>query len=231
MLALWKARDRYFVWDEWEYWTNRHWLFEAGNLVGFFLQPHTGHCLALPMAVWLPLDEIFGLKTYLPYVIPTIVVHCLAGLLLFELLCDADIRPAIAMGAACVGLFLPSAAGNVLLAWQICFVAPLALGYLSLLTIMRYADNGRASLAVISVVSVVAAIMSSGVGVTILVMAVTAAALRRRFGLAALDAIVAGGVYVLWRHVHRPPFFPVQRSFLGVYASYASAGIAGSVAE
>src|SRR5262249_49552679 len=123
--------------DEWSYWTERHPLLAAHDFAEFFLRPHFGHWTALIMAVWLPLDRLFGLKTYLPYGIPTIGVHCLAGTVLFGLLCELRFRPVVATAAAGVYLFLGSAAGNVSFGWQVCFVAPIALCYLSLLAGLR----------------------------------------------------------------------------------------------
>ena len=108
-LALWNARGQFFVWDEWEYWEQRHWLAEARAFGEFFLRPHGPHLVALTMALWWPLDALFGLHTYVPYVVPTILAHCVAGLLLFELLCAARLRPAVAAVTAAVYLFLASA--------------------------------------------------------------------------------------------------------------------------
>src|SRR5262249_55311078 len=153
VFALWNARDQYFVWDEWTYWTVRHPLLHDGALVEFFCRPHAGHWHGIIMAIWWPLDRLFGLHTYLPYVIPTVIGHCVAGWLLCELLCYVGLRPAVAVSVATVYLFLAAAAGNTSYGWQICFVAPIACCYLALLTIQQYADNRRRVLAWVSVLA------------------------------------------------------------------------------
>ena len=207
----------------------RHPLLKTHSFSEFFMREHAGHWNAIIMAIWLPLDHLFGLKTYLPYVLPTILAHCSAGFLLFELLCYTRIRPPVAAATAILYLFLAAAARNVSCGWQICFVAPIALCYLSLLAIERYADGGSRWLAWLAVASVMLAIVSSGVGVTVLVVTVLAATGRGRLALAGLIIAIPGGTYVLWRHQYKPPFLPLLRSLRGAYGTYTRLGLEATV--
>ena len=229
IFALWNNWQEYFVWDEWSYWTERHPLLKAHQFAEFFMREHVGHCHAIVMAIWLPLDRVFGLKSYLPYVLPTIVAHCAAGFLLFELLCYTRIRPPVAAVTALLYLFLAAAAGNVSFGWQICLVAPIALCYLALLAIERYADGGSRWLAWLAVASVMLALASSGVGVTVLVVTVLAATGRGRFALAGLIIAIPGGAYLLWRHHYTPSFLPLVWWMLGPYATYTRSGLEATV--
>jgi hypothetical protein len=221
--GVWNARHQYFIFDEWAYWTERRNLLDRHQYAEFFLRPHYEHWHAITMLIWLPIGRIFGLHAYLPYVIPTIVAHCVAGLLLFELLARARLRTAIAAGAAILYLFLAGAAGNLSFGWQICFVAPIALCYLALLLIE--ADAGRLVLAALAVLCVTLAMMSSGVGVTVMVVTALAAAARRRLPLVAAILAVPGGIYLLWRLAYEPPSRGFRWSELGSYASYSRSGL------
>ena len=92
-LAAWHAGQTYFRSDEWAYWTFRRDLLNAGgleNLGHFFFSPHGGSPDggAIPaglMLIWLPLDLLFGMHSYLPYALPSVLLHVAAGLVLFEL--------------------------------------------------------------------------------------------------------------------------------------------------
>jgi hypothetical protein len=223
------VRHQYFVWDEWAYWTERQRILELGSYREFFMRPHVGHWHGIIMAVWRPLDLIFAAKTYLPYVIPTIVAHCIAGFLLFELLCHARIRPAIAAATGVAYLFLAAAAGNVSLGWQICFVAPIALCYLALLAIERLADGGSRWLAALAVAAVFVAIASSNVGLTVLGVTAFVALARRRLALAAAIVAIPGGAYFLWRREYDVRFARVRGSQFDSYFSYARSGLEATI--
>jgi hypothetical protein len=227
--AVWNARHQYFIFDEWAYWTDRRYLLERHEYAEFFLRPHYEHSHAITMLIWLPLGRIVGLHAYLPYVIPTIVVHCVAGFLLFELLSRSRLQPAIAAASAILYLFLAGAAGNLSFGWQIGFVAPIALCYLALVALEAGTDGGGRGRAALTVVCVILAMMSSGVGVTVMGVIALAAAARRRLALAAAVVALPGGLYLLWRLAYEPPSTPLRWSDLGSYASYTRSGLESSI--
>jgi hypothetical protein len=229
--GLWNARHQWFIFDEWAYWTQRRRFLEEGSYADFFLEPHLEHLHMIVMAVWLPLDRIFGATTYVPYVIPTLLVHCVAGYLLFLLLRRAGIRPGIAAGSAVLYLFLENAAGNVSFGWQIVFVAPIALCYLALLAVERAADGGSRKYAVLAISSLVIAVVSSGVAITVVAITAIAAAAHRRFRLAAAIVVVPGAVYLLWRRLYEPPTGDVQLSRVDDYLAYVKDGLSATLQD
>jgi hypothetical protein len=69
-LILYWTRDRIFAIDEWEYFIGRRgWDLET------LLRPINGHLLALPLAVYKVLLDVFGGTSHLPFTLLTVVLH------------------------------------------------------------------------------------------------------------------------------------------------------------
>lgn len=228
---LWVGRDQYFIFDEWAYWTTRKQLWDGGSYASYFMEPHVGHWHGLTMAVWRPIEWVFGLRTYLPYLVPTILVHCLAGILLFELLVHARVRFAVALATATLFLFMGNAAGNVAFAWQIAFTAPIALTFLTLWALQRFSDGGSAWWGAVVAGGPLIAITASGVGLTAAIVAALAAALRRRFLLAAAVVLTSGGAYLIWRQTFPSGSLGVDLSHAGSYLRYVAEGFEQTAAD
>ncbi len=88
-IILWNARRAYFVFDDWTYWVTRQDFMAVGGIEGtlkVLFVPHNGQLPTLTFLLWLPLDWLFGMHTYIPYLLPAVLVHVITGVLLFELL-------------------------------------------------------------------------------------------------------------------------------------------------
>lgn len=222
--ALYNARHGYFQSDGWAYWTTRRGLLDAGgkkNLFDFFFLPHNGHVQALVWAAWLPLDWLFGMHRYIPYLLPTVTIQVMAGWLLFELLVD-ELRPAIALAAAGLFLFAGNAAGVVALAFTLGETAPIFGAFLALLAVARFEARNERLMVVLTVGAMLFALSAaSGIGVVVAVTVISAYLLRRRYGWAALHAVIAAVPYLmLWLRSFWPPPEVWQREFIPPGSSF-----------
>ena len=234
ILAIWHAGQTYFRWDEWRYWTVRRDFLEAGgakNLVHFFLSPHIGTFSPGIMLLWLPLDTVFGMHSYLPYALPPILLHLVAGFALFEVLV-ARVRPLVALLSSSLFLVMGNAALGLSTGWMVGYTASLACGFLSLLVISRTGDGEmplRSALATLGLVMV--SLSFSSVGFAVAFMVVMAQVLKRRFALAAVHFLVAGLPYLLWRVAYEPSTLSPQLDRIGSYLDFMWKGLSSASAE
>jgi hypothetical protein len=127
VLYLTSYKDFYF--DEWDFILSRRpWTWQV------FLLPRLYYMTAIPILIWKLLFLAFGLRSYIPYEATLLVFHVTAVLLLFTLVRkhSGDL-PAFA--ASLVLLFFGTGSYNIVFAFQITFVIPIALGLLALLLI------------------------------------------------------------------------------------------------
>ena len=214
-LAVWHAAQTYFRYDEWAYWTFRRDLLNVGgerNLVDFFFSPRGGSPFggAIPaglMALWLPLDWIFGMHVYWPYALPSMVLHLLTGILMFELLVRW-LRPSVALAASSLFLMIGNAASLIAYGWLVNFIAPLAAIFVVLLAIVRFENRRDGVMISITLGATLTAISFSTVGLVAATVAATAYALRRRLVLAGIHLGAVVAVFIVWRAVYNPPGVP-----------------------
>ncbi len=221
-LAIWGSRHQYFRWDEWAYWTTRQDLLETGAVKGvvrFFLQPHGGTLSAGIMLLWLPIDWVFGMHAYLPYVIPSLVAHVVAGLLLFELLARR-LHPGVALATSGIFLVMGNAALGISYGWMVGFNYSLAAGFLALIAIVRLERRNEPLMVTLTVLAVVTALSFSAVGIAVAFIVTSAYALRGRFGWAAVHFAVAAGPYLMWRAVYQPPGLDFRLDQMSAYLSF-----------
>ncbi|MEE9205547.1 MAG: hypothetical protein V3U50_01055 [Acidimicrobiia bacterium] len=232
-LAIWGSRHQYFRWDEWAYWTTRQNLLDSGTVKGivhFFLQPHGGTLSAGIMLLWVPIDWVFGMHAYLPYVIPALVAHLVAGLLLFELLVSR-LRPGVALATSGIFLVMGHAASGISYGWMVGFNYSLAAGFLALIAILRLERRNEPLMATLTVLAVVTALSFSAVGIAVAFIVTLAYALRGRFGWAATHLAAAAGPYVLWRAVYQPPALDFRLDQMTAYLSFMWDGFTTTAAD
>jgi len=231
-LGVWYAAQTYFRYDEWAFWTFRRDLLNAGgekNLIRFFFSaqggsPYGGAMPAGLMALWLPLDWIFGMHVYWPYALPTMVLHVLAGVLMFELLARW-LRPNVALATSGLFLIMGNAASVITYGWLVNFVAPLAAIFIVLLAIVRLEHRRERAMVSVTLGATLAAISFSNVGLVAATVVAVAYALRRRLALAGvhLGAVIA--VFAIWRAFYEPPGVPVRLGESGRYLEFAWNGL------
>jgi hypothetical protein len=201
---LWANRDQWFDTDEWNFLVRRR-LIGSDAFLGIW-DPHNKHWVTLPVLAYRLLFTLFGVRTYWPYVLLLVLLHLAVAHLLWRLLLTLHVDGVLATAAA--GIFAIAGAGwqNVTNAFQISFVGSLLFGLAAVL-VARRRELTRARLAAVWLL-LVASLMCSGVGITM--VAVVTALVLLRHGLR--DAVVALSVpllayalYFVLQGRHAPP--------------------------
>lgn len=123
------ARGQWFYYDEWDFLTvDTEWA---------LLMPHNGHLSLVPRLTTTLIKGVAGLHEYWPYLLLAVAVHLLVVHLLWRLMIRTGAVPAIATVAAFVLAMLAPGSENVLWAFQMGFMLPLATGTAALLVAMR----------------------------------------------------------------------------------------------
>ena len=244
-IILWNARRAYFVFDDWTYWTTRQDFLAVEGIKGtlkVLFVPHNGQLPTLTFLVWLPLDWLFGMHTYIPYLLPAILVHLATGVLLFELLVRR-LRPEVAFGAALLYLSMGNAGASAVDASALGWTIAVPAIFLGLLAMERYEGGDPRRLVLFMLGAVV--LGGTGMGFVVLFVLGMALIIRRRYAIAAVVATGFGLLFLLWRlmGVFYPTIFPtvgsgqgagslpVDASRLGDYLSFIWTGLTGTVED
>ena len=194
-------RDQWFFGDEWAFLGPRGVLHGEPGLFA----PHNEHWSTVPVLVYRALYSLFGVRSYLPYVVVLAVVHVAVAHLLWRVMRRSGVDVWVATALCVLFLFLGAGAENILWAFQIGFIGSVACGLGALLLLDRDTafdwPPGRREVAVWAVL--VLGLMCSGIGVPMVAVAAVAVLLRRGFGRAglrraALVVSVPGAVYLAW---------------------------------
>ena len=189
-LLLHWGRHQWFFLDEWSFLVNRG-LGHPSTL----LAPHNGHWVTVPAITFRVLFQIFGLR-YLPYEAADVVLHLCGVALIWATMRRLGVRPWLATLTAAPFAFFGAGLGNILFAFQITLTGSFALGLAQLLLATANPPDRRKD--VIGVVCGLVAIMSSAVGIPMVIGATVAAFLRRGWRAAALHGVPLAVVYVAW---------------------------------
>lgn len=217
--------DRWwFLLDEWDFLASRD-ATSAADL----LRPHNEHLSIIPILVYRAVYSLVQLRSYLPYQALVIGLHLLAATLLRVVMRRSGAGPWIATAAAAAFAFLGSGYENILWAFQLGFVLSLVLGLAQLL--LATVEGSRRSARLrqgLAAACGLGAVLSSGVGVTMVGVAALACVLRRRWGDAALQAGIPGAVFGVWwlaqgRDAYRAPSWTP-----GGVATFVRTGVAGT---
>lgn len=184
------ARNVWFFRDDWEFLAERR--FNLHDL----LAQHGGHWVALPLAVYRAMYFVVGLRSYLPYQLMTIVLHLVAALLLRAVMRRAGVNPWVATLVAGGYVFFGSGSQDVLWAFQIAFIGPLVLGLAQVL--LADHDGPLCRRDWLGLVAGFAALMCSGVAVTMIGVVGLAVLIRRGWRPAAFHTVPLAAVYAGW---------------------------------
>jgi predicted lipoprotein with Yx(FWY)xxD motif len=189
VLAL--APNKWFSYDEWEFLSGR----TAGSLHSLF-RPTIGHWMTLNILVYRGLYQLFGLRTYLPYVLVLVVLHLIAAALLFTIIRRIGVNPWIATVAASFFVLFGSGWQNILWAFQIGFVGAFVLGLVQLLLADHDGRIDRRDW--LGLLAGAAALMFSGVGVLMVLVVGLAALVRRGWRAALFHTVPLAALYAVW---------------------------------
>lgn len=188
------GRAWWFVFDDWDFIAWRR-----GTSASDLFRPHNEHWSTVPIVIYRGLYSLVQLHSYLPYQAVAIGLHLSVAALLRGVMLRSLVGPWTATAAASAFALFGAGHENILWAFQIGFVGSLAFGLGQLL--LATGDGSRLSPAARQVLAAgcgLGAVMSSGVGVTMVFVAALACALRRRWYHAAVQAGVPGLAFVAW---------------------------------
>ncbi len=166
-------RHQWFAADEWTFIPQRG---EPGFRPGIFV-PHNEHWVTIPALVYRALFGLFGARSYLPYIGVLVALHLLATHLLYRVIYRTKATAWMALGMSSVFLTLGAGSENLLWAFQISFVGSFAFGLLFVLLVDHSSAFGTRDK--VAWVAALAALMCSGVGLTMVLVAAIAVLLRR----------------------------------------------------
>lgn len=123
--ALWfdRGRSLWFREDEWEFLANRS-VSSPYDLIN----DHISHWTTLPILTYRVLYQLFGLRTYVPYLLVVLVVHLTCAALLRAVMRRAGVNPWIATAAASLFAFFGAGYEDMIWGVGISFSGALAFG-------------------------------------------------------------------------------------------------------
>ena len=165
-----------------------HWFFRDdfaflsgrdGGSVDDLFRPHNAHWSTVPIVAFRVLWHTFGLRTYVPYQATVLALHLTACVLLRVIMRRVGVGPWIATVAAATFILFGPGEQNIIWAFQIGFTGSLVFGLTQLILVDH--DGGIDWRDGLGVVAGVLSLMSSGVGI-VMVIVVGVAALAANAG-------------------------------------------------
>lgn len=185
------SRFAWFSQDEWDFLADRK-AWDLGDL----FRPHNEHWSTLPILAFRLLWALFGLRTYVPYLVVTVTLHLVVAALLRAVMRRAGVGPWFSTAAAAVFALLGSGFFNIEYAFQMAWGATLALGLGYLLLVDH--DGGLDRRDWVGLALGFAALMCSGVAISMIVVVAVAIGIRRGWRPALLHVLLLAAVYLLW---------------------------------
>jgi hypothetical protein len=190
---VWLGRTHWFVADEWEFITNRGLSHPA---LGLF-QPHMQHWVTGPIIVYRVLLNLFGLQSYMPYLVTGVAVHLIVVHLAWRVAVRSGADRWVATGLAALLLIASPTAPNGWAAFQITLDGSVAFGLALLLLVDRREPLGMARATFTAVLAVVS-LTFSAVSVPLVAMA-GALLLFRRGWKVTLGVFAPSGIaFAIW---------------------------------
>ncbi len=206
-----------FWYDEWAFVLGRR-----GSDLGTFLDPHNGHLSLLPILAYKALLSVAGMDHYWPFRLVVVALHLLCVGLIY-VYAERRVGGWMALAGAVLILFLGPAWQVIIWPFEMAWVASLAAGLGALLLLDRRDRRGNVGAAVLLTLSVI----SSGLGVAILIGALAETLLRRPRRPWVVAAPL--GVYVAWYLAYGESNFALHR--LAKVPAYVADSLASALAS
>jgi hypothetical protein len=191
---IWLVTGLYFVWgDDYDF------LLLRGTIPGVgvsWLEPHDDHWMTSVVVIFRVIFHFFGVRTYVPYGVVTVVLHLATALVMFLLVRRLGARPWPSVFAGTFVAFLGAGAQAVLWDTTMGLIGSIFFGFLAVYLGARFGyHSGRLRW---SWLPLVVGLTFSGTGVVAVAFAAAFAWCRTgwRAGLRVLS--VPTGVFVLW---------------------------------
>jgi hypothetical protein len=185
------GRYAWFSQDEWDFLADR----SAGNL-GDLFRPKNEHWTTLPILAFRLLWWLFGLHTYLPYLLLAVTLHLFVAALLRAVMRRAHVGPWVATATASAFALFGTGYFNIEYAFQITFLGALAFGLAHLLLADHDGPVDRRDW--IGILAGLAGLACSGVGLAMAGVVAVAVLIRRGSAAAFFHAGPLAGAYLLW---------------------------------
>lgn len=184
------GRNEWFLTDEWAF------LAQPALTAHYLLAPYNSHWSTLPLLLYRLMFDLVGLRSYVPYLSVTVGLHLATATLLRLIMRRIGVNPWIATVAASLFLFFGAGAQNILWSVQMCFLGSLVFGLLHLLLADHDGPADRRDL--VGLAAGLAALMCSGVGVTMAIIVGVAVFMRRGWRAAALHVVPLAAIFGSW---------------------------------
>jgi hypothetical protein len=185
------GRHNWFFLDEWDFLANR-----SLTSVHDLLRPHTQHWSTLPIILYRVQYQVFGLRTYVPYLLATVVLHLAAALLLRVVMRRAGVRPWLATAGAAGFLFLGAGSQNIVWGFQVGFTGAVVGGLGQL--ILSDHEGGFDRRDGFALACGAAALMCSSVALPFVGAVGLAVLVRRGWRMALVHTVPLAALFVAW---------------------------------
>lgn len=216
-----RGRDQWFFQDEWDFLARRD-----GGSFSDLMRPHNEHWSTLPIIAYRVLWRIFGLNQYAVYQSLAIGAHLTVAVLLYLVIRRAGVAPWITTVVAAGFVLFGSGYGDIVWGFQIGYVGAAAFGLIQLLLADHDGPFSRRD--ALGLVAGLAALMSSGVGVTMVLTVGVATLLRRGWRMALASTAPLGAVYLAWFLAYGHDGSPSSSSSVSAIVRFASRGLANT---
>jgi len=184
-----EARHSTFTGDDWSFILQRR-----GLSAGVFLRPHNEHLSALPILAYKVLLAVFGLGSYIPFVVLLLVLHGITCVLLYAIT-RRYVGPWVALAPTAIFAVLGPAWNDLLWAFQIGYLGSVAAGLGMVLCLERRDRNADVGAGILLGVS----LLCSSIGVGMVVFGSLLILLQRPVRWRRLTAVaVPVALYLLW---------------------------------
>lgn len=195
VLLVYLGRSLWFFGDEWDFLLHRD-AFSFSDL----MRPHNEHWSTIPILSYRAMFSVFSLETYIPYLAILSVLQVAIASLVYALLVREGAPWGFGIVAGVGVILFGPGAENLVWAFQIGFVGSLA-AFLGTIIFLEWGPNRRFDLVAAGLL--VAAVMSSGLGVGAVAAVLLALFVRREWSRALRVTAVPIVIGVIWVLAYR----------------------------
>jgi len=185
------SRNAWFNNDDWDYLVTR----SAGSVDDLF-RPHNEHWQTLPVLLYRGMWHLFGLDHYQLYVLPVVVLHLTAGVLLWIIMRRVGVRPWIATLVGSVFVLYGAGFQDIIWDFQVGFNGALVFGLAQLLLADHDGRVDRRDY--LAIACGVLGLLCAGVAVTMVFIVGLAMLMRRGWRVALLQVVPPAAVFAGW---------------------------------
>lgn len=190
------GRHQWFTRDDWASIFTRETVLTTNGWQHWLFDPQDGHWLTVPILAFGGIRRVFGLDSYWPFLIPTLVAHVGAVFLVREICRRRQVSAWTTTMVCSLLLILGSGWENLIFAIQICYTLSLVTFLAQFLLVDH--DGGVDRRDFIGSALAVVGMMSSGFGPIFLVGVVILLALRQRWKALLVAAVPQAVAYLWW---------------------------------